>query len=222
MKIIIVGSGRVGAVLARDLDRLGHQVWIIDRDRDAFARIGANFSGRRVEGVAFDRETLERAGIDKADAFAACTSSDNANLLAARIARDVYQVPVVVARLYDPDQQTLYERMGIQTVCTSLWGAEQMVSLICHPEWDVVASVGNGDVQIVQVRVGEDLAGYSAARLSKDEAVVVVGVMRGTRTMLASADLVLEVGDLLFLAVDVNERDQIWKRVHGDSPEAEA
>ena len=222
MRAIIVGSGRVGAALAKDLDRLGHQVRIIDRNRDAFARIGADFSGRRVEGVAFDRETLERAGIKKADAFAACTSSDNANLLAARVARDVYRVPVVVARLYDPDRQTLYERMGIQTVCTSLWGAEQMVSLICHPEWDVVASLGNGEVQIVQVRVSVELQGLTVARVSEDKALVVVGVMRGTRATLASADLILEAGDLMFLAVDVNERDGIWERVRGNSGGAEA
>ena len=213
MKIIVVGIGRVGAVLAIDLCKRGYEVCAIDKNRDAFLRLGSEFHGRMVEGVAFDRDTLERAGIKSADALAACTSSDTANLITARVARDVYHVPVVVARLYDPHQQILYQRMGIQTVCTSLWGAEQMVSLICHPEWDVIASLGNGEVQVVQVPVEADLVGLSVAQVSRDKAVVVLGVMRGARTVLAVPELVLEPADLLFLAVDVEEREGIWERV---------
>jgi len=116
MKVIIMGCGRVGEQLARLLVTEGHQIVVIDQEPSALERLGANFKGQRIAGVGFDRDVLLRAGIEQADAFAAASSSDNANIVAARIAHNIFHVPRVVARLFDPRRAEIYRRMGMLTI----------------------------------------------------------------------------------------------------------
>lgn len=122
-----MGCGRVGATLAQSLEQQGHDVAVIDRDRAAFRRLGPDFEGRRITGVGFDRDTLVKAGIEHAYAFAAVSSGDNSNILAARVARETYGVANVVARIYDPGRAELYQRLGIPTVGTVRWTADRML-----------------------------------------------------------------------------------------------
>ena len=124
---VIMGCGRVGASLARALERAGHEVAVIDQDEPAFRRLGTTFEGRRVTGVGFDRDTLREAGIEDAYAFAAVSSGDNSNILAARVARETFGVEHVVARIYDPGRAEVYQRLGIPTVATVRWTADQML-----------------------------------------------------------------------------------------------
>ena len=119
--------GRVGSTLAQSLEQQGHDVAVIDRDRTAFRRLGPDFEGRRITGVGFDRDTLVKAGIEHAYAFAAVSSGDNSNILAARVARETYGVANVVARIYDPGRAELYQRLGIPTVGTVRWTADRML-----------------------------------------------------------------------------------------------
>ncbi|WP_322751877.1 MULTISPECIES: TrkA family potassium uptake protein, partial [unclassified Frankia] len=119
MHVVILGCGRVGSALARSVDRYGHSVSIIDQNPDAFTRLPADFSGRMITGVGFDRDTLIEAGIRDATAFAAVSSGDNSNIIAARIAREMFGVTSVVARIYDPRRAEVYERLGIPTVATA-------------------------------------------------------------------------------------------------------
>ena len=102
MHVVIMGCGRVGSALARGLEKLGHDVAIIDRDPGAFRRLAPELRGAKVTGIGFDRDTLVEAGIERADAFAAVSSGDNSNILAARVARETFGVSKVVARIYDP------------------------------------------------------------------------------------------------------------------------
>src|SRR5690349_5998281 len=122
-----MGCGRVGASLARAIERAGHEVAIIDQDESAFRRLGASFEGRRVVGVGFDRDTLREAGISGAYAFAAVSSGDNSNILAARVAREKFGVENVVARIYDPGRAEIYQRLGIPTVATVKWTSDQVL-----------------------------------------------------------------------------------------------
>lgn len=122
-----MGCGRVGATLAQSLEQQGHDVAVIDRDRTAFRRLGPDFEGRRVTGVGFDRDTLVKAGIEHAYAFAAVSSGDNSNILAARVARETYGIVNVVARIYDPGRAELYQRLGVPTVGTVRWTADRML-----------------------------------------------------------------------------------------------
>ena len=125
-----MGCGRVGSTLAKDFQSLGHSVAVIDQDREAFRRLGADFNGLTVAGIGFDRDTLIEAGIERADAFAAVSNGDNSNILAARVARETYGVKSVVARIYDPGRAEIYQRLGIPTVATVLWTTDQIMRRI--------------------------------------------------------------------------------------------
>ena len=122
-----MGCGRVGSSLATELEAAGHTVAVIDQAREAFRRLGPNFKGRTVTGVGFDREVLLEAGIQDADAFAAVSNGDNSNILAARVAREMYGIQNVVARIYDPGRAEIYQRLGIPTVATVLWTTDQIL-----------------------------------------------------------------------------------------------
>ena len=127
MHIVIMGCGRVGSALAQTLEQQGHTVAVIDQDPTAFRRLGSGFGGRRVTGVGFDQDTLREAGIEEAGAFAAVSSGDNSNIIAARVAREMFGIENVAARIYDPRRAEVYQRLGIPTVATVRWTADQML-----------------------------------------------------------------------------------------------
>ena len=122
-----MGCGRVGSSLARSLERRGHSVAVIDLEADAFRRLGPTYRGRTVKGVGFDRKVLEAAGIREAGGFAAVSSGDNSNILAARVVRETYGVHNVVARIYDQGRAAVYERLGIPSVATVRWASDQVL-----------------------------------------------------------------------------------------------
>src|SRR5699024_9119495 len=128
--IVIMGCGRVGSSLTKDLQDRGHSTSVIDQDPNAFRRLGPEFAGTTVTGVGFDRDVLGAAGIDNADAFAAVSSGDNSNIIAARVAREQFGIENVVARIYDPGRAEVYERLGIPTVATVRWAADQVLRRI--------------------------------------------------------------------------------------------
>ena len=127
---VIMGCGRVGVALAHTLDSAGHSVAVIDQNPEAFRRLSAEFSGSTVTGLGFDKDTLEQAKIDEAYAFAAVSSGDNSNILATRVARETYNVPNVVARIYDPGRAEIYQRLGIPTVAAVRWSTDQVLRRI--------------------------------------------------------------------------------------------
>ena len=133
MKIIIVGCGRVGAGLAKNLSLQGLDVTVIDKNKAAFDALGPAFRGKTVEGIGFDQKVLSRAGIEKADALAAVTASDEANIVAARMARSYFRVPFVAARVYEPQKAKIYRRLGIQTISPVILGIERLTNLLVYP-----------------------------------------------------------------------------------------
>jgi trk system potassium uptake protein TrkA len=131
MKVIIVGCGRLGAHLARRLDHEGNDVVVIDRNAEAFSRLGSEFRGRMVFGTGIDEDILRRAGIENADAFIAVTNGDNTNAMASEIAKLVFHVPRVVARLYDPVREDTFHALGLmETVCPTVIGSDKIHELI--------------------------------------------------------------------------------------------
>ena len=120
MRVVIMGCGRVGAALATTLDRDGHHVTVLDLNAAQFRRLPADFNGDSVVGNGIDQDTLRRAGIETADAFAAVTQGDNRNLMASQIARHIFNVPKVVCRIYDPIREELYHGLGLETVSPTL------------------------------------------------------------------------------------------------------
>ncbi len=193
-----MGCGRVGSALAHRLLAAGHEVAIIDQDAQAFERLGSDFPGLQVTGVGFDRDTLREAGIERAGAFAAVSSGDNSNIIAARVVSETFGVERVVARIYDQRRAEVYEKAGIPTVATVPWTAEQIVRRIDPPasaqEWtDPSASVVLATVAVASSWVGQPLkvieqaAGMRVAFLTRlGKGMVPVG-----RTVLQDGDVVL-------------------------------
>ena len=140
MYIVVMGCGRVGSSLALSLARLGHEVAVVDRESTSFRRLGKDFPGTTVLGMGFDRDVLLRAGVERADAFAAVSSGDNSNIISARVARETFGVDRVVARIYDPKRAAVFERLGIPTIATVPWTTDRFLqSLLQDTEIDQVA-----------------------------------------------------------------------------------
>src|SRR5579871_6375950 len=150
MHVIIVGCGRVGAGLATGLEREGHSVAIIDKQRTSFRRLPDTWAGQKVVGFGFDRGHLEEAGAARADALAAVTSGDNSNILTARIARENYEIPNVVARIYDPRRAEIFQRLGIPTVPSVSWTIDQVFRRILPAERACEWSDGSGKLQLLE------------------------------------------------------------------------
>ena len=201
MEIIIMGCGRVGEQLGRLLIEEGQQVTMIDQKPEALARLGPGFKGRKVQGIGFDRDVLIRSGIETADGFAATSSSDNANIVAARIARNLFNVPRVVARLYDPRRAEIYQRLGLRTISSTTWGAERIHELLVHTHMDPLLSFGGGEVHLVAVEVPAHWIGRSVKQLSVPGEISVVAVTRKDRAFLPISGSELLPGDRVHLAV---------------------
>lgn len=201
MTVIVLGCGRVGTGLARELVSRGREVVVVDTDPDALRRLGPSFAGRCLEGSALDRQILLRAGVTHADGLAAVTGSDAVNATVARAARVHDRVPVVVARLYDPRKGEVYDRLGVRTVAPVTWGTRRIADLLTATGVDPVAALGTGGVELVEVVVPPLLVGRAAAELEVTGEIQLVAVTRHGRTALASGASRLEAGDLLHLAV---------------------
>jgi len=127
MRVMIMGCGRVGALLATTLAGEGHEVTILDLRNDAFSRrLSADFNGRAIVGNGIDVDTLQRAGIKSMDAFVAVTQGDNRNVMAAQIAQKIFGVPRVLCRIYDPIREELYHDLGIETISPTRVGAQML------------------------------------------------------------------------------------------------
>ncbi len=201
MKVIIMGCGRVGEQLANLMSAEGHQVTVIDYEQDALNRLGQNFPGQLIKGVGFDHDVLLNAGIETADAFAATSSSDNANILAARIARNIYHVPRVVARLYDPRRAEIYQRLGLRTISSTTWGAGRIHELLVYSEMDAVLSFGGGEVNLVAFEVPMHWQGRSVKQVTIPGEISVVSVVRNGKAFLPISGTELKPDDTLYLAV---------------------
>ncbi len=201
MRIIVMGCGRVGGLVSQLMAKEGHDVVVIDKSAQALERLGANFKGRKVVGIGFDRDVLMEAGIQQADAFAATSASDNVNVIAARIARNVYQVPRVVARLFDPRQAEVYQRLGLQTISATDLGAERIREILTHAEMDPVMTFGGGEVCLLTLQTPRRLVGQMVKHLIVPGEINVIAVTRQGRAFIPFSGTELRSGDLLYLAV---------------------
>src|SRR6266702_967473 len=179
MHVVIMGCGRVGAALTVQLAKSGHSVAIIDKRAEAFERLPPGFHAKTVVGFGFDREALEDAGIKDAGAFVAVSSGDNSNIVSARVAREYYHVPKVIARIYDPRRADIYERLNIPTVATTKWGVKQIQLMLFHDRSEIRESMSGGELLRMRVPVPPHLVGKPATSLNVEGQVLVAGVSRG-------------------------------------------
>lgn len=199
MHVIVAGCGRVGSGLAIQLVADGHSVAVIDKKPTAFRRLG-DIDVERIDGLAFDRQILVRAGIERAGAFAAVTSGDNSNILAARIAHDNFQVTNVVARIYDPARASIYARLGIATVATVAWTTDQVVRRLLDrrvSDW----TDQSGSLSLFEQSIPLSWCGRRLSDLHEGEAWKIVGVSRAGIAHLVGSDMVGQEGDVLHVMV---------------------
>ncbi|MDN5727014.1 MAG: TrkA family potassium uptake protein [Propionibacteriales bacterium] len=196
-----MGCGRVGSNLARGLERRGHSVSIIDMDIDAFRRLGPDFRGRSIKGVGFDREVLLKSGIEEADGFAAVSSGDNSNILAARVVRETFEVSNVVARIYDPGRAEVYERLGIPTVATVRWAADQVLRRLLPAGSEPLWRDPSGSVRLVEVHTARSWVGKTVAQIEKSASTRIPFITRLGQGIVPDAATVFQDGDLLYAAV---------------------
>lgn len=209
MHVVIMGCGRVGSTLARSLEDRNHTVSVIDGEPDAFRRLGPGFNGDKVTGYGFDQEVLEKAGIRRADAFAAVSSGDNSNIIAARVARETFGLENVVARIYDSRRAAVYQKFGIPTVATVRWTADQVIRRLL-PEG--VASEWrdpSGKVALAEVSYSPDWVGQRVTRLEDACGARVALLTRLGEGMLPHSESVVQEGDLVHLCLASNRLDEV-------------
>ncbi len=198
MNFLVVGCGRVGAELSYRLFKGGHQVVVIDSNREAFNRLPPEFRGRTLEGEGLAENVLERAGIKDADGVAAVTNSDTLNAVVAHTARAIFGVKLVVVRNYDPALRPVIEAFGLQTVSSTYWGAQRVEEMLTNPVQRSVYTAGNGDVEVYELTVPESWTGRTIADLFESlPQCYPVALTRAGRAMLPERSLSLMFNDLL-------------------------
>ena len=199
--VVIMGCGRVGSTLARSLEDRNHTVSIIDSEPDAFRRLGPDFNGDKITGYGFDQQVLEKAGIRRADAFAAVSSGDNSNIIAARVARETFGLQQVVARIYDPGRAEVYQRLGITTVATVKWTADQVLRRILPAGAEPDFRDPSGTIRVDQVPVPEIWVGQRTIHLQEQSGARIAWIDRLGEGMLPNRESVLQEGDVLHMAM---------------------
>jgi trk system potassium uptake protein TrkA len=215
---VIMGCGRVGSTLALTVEQRGHSVAVIDQNADAFRRLGPTFAGRRVTGVGFDHDTLVEAGIHEAGAFAAVSSGDNSNVLAARVAREKFDVQTVVARIYDPGRAEVYQRLGIPTIATVRWTADQVLRRLVPEGALSEFRDPSGHVVLLEVPVHEEWIGQPLHVLETTAGVRVAYVTRLGQGVVPVRGMVHQDGDVLHVMV-ADDHSERATRILAQPPE---
>ena len=218
MHVVIMGCGRVGSALAHTLEEEGHSVAVVDRDATAFRRLGPEFRGQQITGFGFDRDTLIEAGIERATAFAAVSSGDNSNILAARVARESFAVENVVARIYDPKRAEVYQKLGIPTVRTVRWTVDQMLRRLSPGGAETEWRDPTGQVVLAEVHVDITWVGKRITMLEEATGSRIALVTRMGDSLLPHKDTVFQEDDLVHVACRAERLADIT-RILGGAPE---
>ncbi|GDX34448.1 Trk system potassium uptake protein TrkA [Actinomycetes bacterium] len=206
--VVIVGCGRVGSTLALELVAVGHTVAVIDRKPEAFKRLGENFSGLTIAGIGFDRDVLQEAGIEKAQAVAAVTNGDNSNILIARVAREKFGIEKVVARIYDPKRAEIYERLGVATVATVKWTSERILRRILPDISSVEWTDPSSNVVLIEREFPNSLAGKKIIEIELSGARISALRRLGT-AVIPDENTIVQQGDIGYFAVEIGSLDKL-------------
>ena len=209
MHIVIMGCGRVGSTLAHILEDQGHSVAVIDQDADAFRKLGSGFKGRKITGSGFDRDVLIEAGIEEADAFAAVSSGDNSNIISARVVRESFGIQRVAARIYDPRRAEVYQRLGIPTVATVRWTADQMLRTLIPDGAESLWRDPTGKIVLAEVAYSERWLGEKVKLIEQSTGARIVFISRLGQTLIPEPGTVLQEGDLIHVIAEEADLERI-------------
>jgi trk system potassium uptake protein len=211
--VVVVGCGRVGSELAGALELGGHTVSVVDKRKESFRRLPPSFGGKTVVGFGFDRDTLLEAQIDQAGAFAAVTSGDNSNIMAARVARETFEIERVVARIYDPRRAAIYQRLGIPTVATVAWTTDQVLRRLLPGDHAASWTDSSGQVALVERDLPPSWAGRPLSQLEEPGRFKLVSVTRLGSARIFDSELVGQEGDILHLIVTSGTLGELQERL---------
>ena len=216
MNFIVVGCGRVGAELCYHLFKNGHQVVVVDINKESFNRLHPDFRGRTLEGEGLAEGVLERAGIREADGLAAVTNSDTLNAVVAHAARTIFDVPNVVARNYDPNLRPIIEAFGLQTVGSTYWGAQRVEELLINPSQRAVYSAGNGEVEVYEMSIPDAWAGKTVNELlAPVKDCYPVALSKAGRSSLPDGNITLQADDVLSVSSTFEGIGKLMARLAG-------
>lgn len=221
MYTIIMGCGRVGRSLASTMVSAGHEVAVIDRSQEALDKLGENFPGIRVRGQGFDRQVLLEAGIERADCFAAVSSGDNTNIIAARVAREKFSVERVIARIYDARRAEIYERLGIPTVATVSWAADRLMNMLTNNAEASALHDPSAQVSIIDTVPHPGWVGYPLRDIEERCHGRVSFIMRAGKAAIPTWRTQLVDGDHLWISLLSREKDEALSILHSSPIESE-
>lgn len=215
MRAMIIGCGKLGCAVALELFKRGHDVTVVDSDPNAFYRLGSEFSGNTVVGVAYDKDTLEEAGIQFMDAVILATGSDDMNATTGRVCKDFYMVPRTIARINDPRRAKIYESLGIKTISPTGFGADRAIELLSFDRMDSISMLGeNGDTEIIRIITPQELTGATVEELTAQQSFNLFAIVRGHTSFLPLKDEKIQTGDILYFAVKTADKPRL-KRTLG-------
>ena len=218
--VVIMGCGRVGSTLARSFEDRNHTVSVIDSNPDAFRRLGPSFNGDKITGYGFDQAVLSKAGIQRADAFAAVSSGDNSNIIAARVARETFNIQQVVARIYDPGRAEVYQRLGITTVATVKWTADQVLRRLLPAGAEPDFRDPSGTIRVDAIVVNEAWTGERTIKFQSESGARIAWIDRLGEGMIPDRDTVMQEGDILHVVMREETAADVYKVIER-GPEAE-
>ncbi len=211
MYIIIVGCGRVGSELAKLLSSEGHNVVIIDKNASSLDRLGNTFNGLSLVGNGFSVDLLKQAGIEKADAFCSVTNGDNTNLIAAQVARKIFNVPKVITRIYDPRRAGIYTALGLDILSGTTLFASMIRDKIVESRFSSYL-IETKDLGVLEIEVRDDLAGKTIADVNIPRELLVAAVRRIDGVAIPDPGTILRKKDILMAVVKVSSLQQVKAR----------
>ena len=204
MKTLVIGCGKFGVRVSEYLTRKNHEVVVVDNVPETFHALSERFTGQTIYGMGYDRDVLDKAGIETADVVIICTSSDSLNAVVANIAKNVFHVPTVIARMYDPIRARMFESMGIYTVSITKLGLDNVIDYLeGNNSWRVIQKIGN-ELCLVKARIPITLLGMEFSGLTVDGKMNLIAVERQGRTLMAEDNMSCEYNDVLYLAVSAD------------------
>lgn len=211
MYVIILGCGRVGSELAKLLSNEGHNIVVIDKDQVSLDRLGGTFNGLTLVGNGFDLGLLKQAGIEKADAFCAVTDGDNTNLVSAQVAKKIFKVPKVIARVYDPQRAHIYAALGLDIISGTILFAAMLRDKIIESRFSSYL-IESKDLGVIEIEVKNDLVGKTIQDVNIAGDFLVVAIRRLQGVILPEPSTVLKEKDTLMAVVKVASLKKIRER----------
>ncbi|MDD5253226.1 MAG: TrkA family potassium uptake protein [Candidatus Omnitrophota bacterium] len=213
MYVIIAGCGRVGAELAKLLSGEGHDVVIIDKSRESFSRLGDTFNGLTMVGNGFDLALLKQVGIEKADAFCAVTNGDNTNLISAQVAKKIFRVPKVFARVYDPQRAHIYAALGLDIISGTMLFSSMLRDKIIESRFSSYL-IESKDLGVIEIEVKDNLVGKTIQDINISGEFIVTAIRRMQGVIIPDPKTVLKNKDTLMGVVKVSSLQEVREKFH--------